>query len=107
MANNALQKLDNETRSKIRSTQIITSLPQIISELVQNSLDAGAKSIDIGIAMDEWSCWVKDDGNGINKSGLQHITEGCERGRYGTFLVVVSDTKWNDDSLKLHRKRIT
>ncbi|TFY59415.1 hypothetical protein EVJ58_g5791 [Rhodofomes roseus] len=35
-----LQQLPPSTQSKIRSTQILTSLPQIISELVQNSLDA-------------------------------------------------------------------
>lgn len=82
-ASSALQKLDSETCSKIRSTQILTSLPQIVSELVQNSLDAGAKNVEIGMDMTEWACWVRDDGAGMNKSGLELIAQGCERGRYG------------------------
>lgn len=82
-ASSALQKLDSETRSKIRSTQILTSLPQIVSELVQNSLDAGAKNVEIGMDMTEWACWVRDDGTGMSKSGLELIAQGCEHGRYG------------------------
>ena len=45
----SLEKLDASTRVKLRSTQILTSLPQIVSELIQNSLDAGASVVDIGI----------------------------------------------------------
>lgn len=82
-ASSTLQKLDSETCSKIRSTQILTSLPQIVSELVQNSLDAGAKNVEIGMDMTEWACWVRDDGAGMSKSGLELIAQGCERGRYG------------------------
>ncbi|THH05617.1 hypothetical protein EW145_g4664 [Phellinidium pouzarii] len=84
MASAALERLDVETRSKLRSTQILTSLPQIISELVQNSLDAGASDVGIGINCDEWGCWVRDDGSGMNKDGLAHIALGREGGRYAS-----------------------
>ena len=77
-----LERLDNTTRSKIRSTQILTSLPQIVSELIQNSLDAGAKNIDVGVHCGDWLCWVTDDGSGINKEGLSLVAHDIEGGRY-------------------------
>ncbi|KAF8138352.1 hypothetical protein EV363DRAFT_1155488, partial [Boletus edulis] len=62
-----LEKLSAETRAKLRSTQLLTSLPTIVSELLQNALDAGASQIDIGVDCAEWSCWVMDDGSGFTK----------------------------------------
>jgi DNA mismatch repair protein MLH3 len=75
----SIEHLPDATRNKLRSTQILTSLPQIISELLQNSLDAGAHQIDIGVDVEEWSCWVSDNGVGINKNGMSVLGEG----RYG------------------------
>ena len=84
MQTEKLERLDTETRSKIRSTQLLTSFPQLIAELVQNSLDAGAKQIDVGVNFGEWSCWVRDDGCGISKDDLSLIAQGGERGRYSS-----------------------
>lgn len=81
-SNASLGKLDAATSSRIRSTQILTSLPHIASELVQNALDAGAKQVEVGVHFDEWACWVKDDGCGITKDGLAQIAKGIEGGRY-------------------------
>ncbi|KAG0709891.1 hypothetical protein DFH29DRAFT_19205 [Suillus ampliporus] len=80
----SLNQLSAETRAKLRSAQLLTSLPQVVSELLQNSLDAGASQVDIGVNCEEWSCWVRDDGAGINKSGLSMIGKGSEEGRYNT-----------------------
>ena len=82
----SLEKLDAPTRVKLRSTQILTSLPQIVTELVQNSLDARATAIDIGVDCQEWYCWVKDNGFGISKDGLSVLGQGSEAGRYGMYL---------------------
>ncbi|KAG2156312.1 hypothetical protein DEU56DRAFT_766489 [Suillus clintonianus] len=79
-----LNQLSVETRAKLRSAQLLTSLPQVVSELLQNSLDAGASQVDIGVNCEEWSCWVRDNGAGINKSGLTMIGKGSEEGRYNT-----------------------
>ncbi|KAG6877214.1 hypothetical protein C0992_010607 [Termitomyces sp. T32_za158] len=84
MAQVGIEKLDTPTRVKLRSSQILTSLPQIVSELVQNSIDAGATAIDIGVDCEEWLCWVKDDGSGITKEGLSLLANGSEQGRYGS-----------------------
>jgi DNA mismatch repair protein MLH3 len=93
----SLYPLDSETRSKIRSTQIITSLPQIVSELVQNSLDAGASHINIGVDVSEWECWVRDDGCGISKKDLSILAKGSIDGRYGEWQThLLCLYKWTD-----------
>jgi DNA mismatch repair protein MLH3 len=70
------------TRSKLRSTQILTSLPQVIAELVQNSLDAGARHVQVGVDAQNWSCWVKDDGCGMSREDMQTLAQGLEDRRY-------------------------
>ncbi|KAI0282276.1 hypothetical protein BGY98DRAFT_955130 [Russula aff. rugulosa BPL654] len=79
-----LRSLSEPVRTRLRSTHILTSLPQVVSQLVQNSLDASASHIDIGIDCQEWECWVKDDGNGIPRSGLDALSKSYEAGRYNT-----------------------
>lgn len=78
-----IQLLDPQTRSYLRSTQIIASLPQLILELVQNSLDAGASQVEVGVNASEWECWVRDNGSGISKNGLEILSQGPQNGRYG------------------------
>ncbi|KAG1892183.1 hypothetical protein F4604DRAFT_13425 [Suillus subluteus] len=80
----SLNQLSAETRARLRSAQLLTSLPQVVSELLQNSLDAGASQVDIGVDCEEWSCWVRDNGAGISKAGLTMIGKGSEEGRYNT-----------------------
>ncbi|KAF9448232.1 hypothetical protein P691DRAFT_775559 [Macrolepiota fuliginosa MF-IS2] len=79
-----LVKLDEPTQAKIRSTQILTTLPQIVSELLQNSLDAKAGNIDIGINCEDWMCWVRDDGSGISRQDLETFAAGDSDMRYHT-----------------------
>lgn len=80
-----IEHLPSATQSRLRSTQILTSLPQIISELIQNSLDADARHIDIGVDCEDWSFWVRDDGVGIDRKGFDVLAGGAEVGRYGEF----------------------
>ncbi|THV08271.1 hypothetical protein K435DRAFT_707960 [Dendrothele bispora CBS 962.96] len=87
-----IEHLSNATRTKLRSTQILTSLPQVVSELFQNSLDAGAGNIEIGVNCDEWTCWVRDDGHGFNRDALASLAKGSEDGRYGTSKAYSPDT---------------
>ncbi|KAJ7572555.1 hypothetical protein C8J56DRAFT_989423 [Mycena floridula] len=88
-----IEPLSSTTRAQIRSTQILTSLPQIVSELLQNSLDARASNIEIGIDSEEWSCWVKDDGQGISKESLM-LLGNSENGssRYGSSKAYTPDS---------------
>lgn len=77
-----IEHLPLTTQSKLRSAQILTTLSQIVSELVQNSLDANARHIDIGVNCEEWECWVRDDGIGISRDGLTSLSSGLEERRY-------------------------
>ncbi|CAL1700488.1 unnamed protein product [Somion occarium] len=79
-----IEHLPLTTQSKLRSAQILTTLSQIVSELVQNSLDANARHIDIGVNCEEWECWVRDDGIGISRDGLTSLSSGLEERRYST-----------------------
>ena len=79
-----LRPLSEPVRTRLRSTHILTSLPQVVSQLVQNSLDASASHIDIGVDCQEWECWVKDDGDGVPRSGLDALSKSYEAGRYST-----------------------
>ncbi|KAI0660771.1 hypothetical protein C8Q70DRAFT_972342 [Cubamyces menziesii] len=84
MQPSALSSLPSSTQSRLRSTQILTSLPQLVSELVQNAIDACARNVEVSIDAEEWECWVRDDGNGISKEGLAVLARGSGGGRYGT-----------------------
>ncbi|KAI1796165.1 hypothetical protein LXA43DRAFT_988663 [Ganoderma leucocontextum] len=79
-----IKSLPSSTKSKLRSTQILTFLPQVVSELIQNSLDAGARNVEVSIDPGDWECWVRDDGSGISRDGLWLLAGGPESGRYGT-----------------------
>jgi signal transduction histidine kinase len=77
-----IERLAPSTQTKLRSTQILTSLPQIVSELIQNSLDANPSQIHVGLDCKEWTCWVQDDGFGISKEDLESLGQGEDGGRY-------------------------
>ncbi|KAF8341391.1 histidine kinase-like ATPase [Cantharellus anzutake] len=77
-----IRQLSSVTRSRLRSTQILTSIPQIVSELVQNSIDAEASHIDIGIDCAQWTCWVRDDGVGIPVEDLRQMSKAADSARY-------------------------
>ncbi|KAJ6591749.1 hypothetical protein DFH09DRAFT_1025767 [Mycena vulgaris] len=91
MVDAAIEPLPVPTRNKLRSTQILTSLSQIVSELLQNALDADARHIDIGVDCEEWTCWVRDDGSGMSKDGMDILSKGLA-GRYGTSKAYAPDS---------------
>jgi DNA mismatch repair protein MLH3 len=78
-----MELLPGQTRSKLRSSTILTSLPQLVVELVQNSLDASASLIEIGVDMGNWSIWVRDNGVGIARQDIEKLCVGLEERRYG------------------------
>ncbi|TFK43770.1 hypothetical protein BDQ12DRAFT_731752 [Crucibulum laeve] len=94
----ALERLSTRTRAKLRSTLILSSLPQIVSELVQNSLDAGARKVEIGLNCEEWTFWVKDNGSGISKDGLETLGKGDDNGRYSEQTCLFYSPKVSDIS---------
>jgi len=59
---------------------------------VQNSLDAKATRIEIGIDIAQsWECWIKDNGIGMSKADMQILAQGSMAGRYGKWQVDVNN----------------
>ncbi|BGP12776.1 hypothetical protein JCM10213_007290 [Rhodosporidiobolus nylandii] len=73
-----LAPLPPPTRSLLRSTAILPSLPQILTELVQNALDATATRITTHIDLDTWTVRCDDNGRGFPAGSLADV------GRYST-----------------------
>ncbi|KAL1708554.1 hypothetical protein EV121DRAFT_287423 [Schizophyllum commune] len=86
-----LERLSEATQTRLRSTQILTSLPQLVSELVQNSLDAGAHHVDVGVNCEEYGCWVRDDGCGMGRQDLDALAVGGGGERYVSSKVYAPD----------------
>ncbi|MCJ1469680.1 DNA mismatch repair protein [Pseudocyphellaria aurata] len=57
--------LSAETVAQIKSSTAITSLSSVVIGLVENSLDAGARKIEISVDFRRGHCTVEDDGCGI------------------------------------------
>ena len=71
----SMKALPKDTVSLITSGQIITSAFSIVKELVENSIDAGAKSIEIRLdnfGLDKVE--VNDDGCGLAKDDIHLLT---------------------------------
>ena len=71
----SMKPLPKETVSLITSGQIITSAYSVVKELVENSLDAGATSIEVRLdnyGLDKVE--VKDDGCGLSRDQIHLMT---------------------------------
>jgi DNA mismatch repair protein MLH3 len=73
----SIQRLPTDVIAQIKSSTAITSLNDVISELLKNSLDASSTKVDISVDYDRGGCVVEDDGLGVLPS------EFCENGGLG------------------------
>lgn len=67
--------LPRSISTTIRSSVVIPNLPQVLAELVQNSIDAGALRIDCWLDLTSRgeSIRIEDDGCGIDQTALKRI----------------------------------
>lgn len=71
-----IKAIDKKIVEKISSGQVITDLSSAIKELVENSLDAGCTSVEIGLLEDGLEGFeVTDNGIGMGESELTMIGE--------------------------------
>ncbi|RPA70554.1 hypothetical protein BJ508DRAFT_219171, partial [Ascobolus immersus RN42] len=68
-----IRPLDPATISQLRSSVNITSLPNTLSEVLQNALDAAATTITISLNLPRSSLTITDNGHGIPPSDLAII----------------------------------
>lgn len=67
----SIQALPPDVVAQIKSSTVITSLNGVVSQLIQNSLDAGSSKININVDYVRGGCVVEDDGLGIPPSEFE------------------------------------
>lgn len=60
--------LSPEVQAQIKSSTTVTSLNQVILELVKNALDAGGCIVQVDVDYLRGNCSVEDDGVGIPRA---------------------------------------
>lgn len=73
-----IQRLGQQVGDALRSSFILPSMCQAIEEVILNSIDAGATSLQIDFSLEEWSFSVVDDGRGMTSDDVDKVGE-----RYG------------------------
>lgn len=74
-----ISQLRAATVSRLRSSYILRGLAQCVEELVCNSLDAGASSVNVSVDVVGLTISVEDDGSGISPVDMKAIGQ-----RYST-----------------------
>lgn len=89
--NGRIKRLCRPTATRLRSSLVIPSLPQVLAELAHNALDAGASSVEcrVNLIAGEESVRVEDNGHGI-RSGEMGIV-GERYSEVAPFLSCASD----------------
>ncbi|KAF9110695.1 DNA mismatch repair protein, partial [Mortierella sp. AM989] len=75
----SIQTLAPGVAEELRASLVINSLEQCAAELVQNSIDANASSIEVKIDVSGHSLQVSDNGDGITSADMGRVG-----GRYAT-----------------------
>jgi DNA mismatch repair protein MutL len=74
-----LRRLAEPVAARLRSGAAITSITQVVQELIENSLDAGARAVSISVHIAQGYVEVADDGAGMSlndlaRCGTRHCT---------------------------------
>ena len=71
MVHKRIGKLDPDLADQIAAGEVVERPASIVKEVVENSLDAGSKNVDISVTGGGLkSIYVSDDGHGIHEADL-------------------------------------
>ncbi|KAI5840778.1 hypothetical protein DFP73DRAFT_611507, partial [Morchella snyderi] len=77
-----IRTLPAPAAARLRSSLAVTSLADAVSELVQNSLDAGARTVAVQANVARNSCVVEDDGAGILPADVAMVGRATATSKY-------------------------
>ena len=60
-----IRHLPSEVAAQVKSSVVVSSLCDVVLGLLNNSLDAGARTVDMNVDLSRGMCSVEDDGFGI------------------------------------------
>lgn len=86
----SIHKLPDETVHQIAAGEVVERPAHLLKELVENSIDAGAKHIDVHFSQGGKHIFVKDDGHGIAKEALP-----LALARHATSKIQTTDDLWS------------
>ncbi|PWW74976.1 hypothetical protein C7212DRAFT_358574 [Tuber magnatum] len=77
-----IRLLPESVSARMRSTLTITNIADVISELLQNAIDAGARNLAIAINLGRNSCVLEDDGHGIAPEDMLLVGQEYATSKY-------------------------
>ncbi|KAI4291610.1 DNA mismatch repair protein MLH1 [Pancytospora philotis] len=84
-----IRKLPECVISRIAAGEVVTAPSNILKELIENSIDAGAANIVVGLSSSVLSLSVEDDGSGVSKDDLELM---CQN-HYTSKIATLEDLK--------------
>ena len=72
----SIQKLEEHVSNSIRASHTILGVGHAMEELVLNSIESAADTIEISINLSSWFLCISDNGKGISHKELNRIG-GC------------------------------
>lgn len=88
-----IQKLENSVIDQIAAGEVVDRPAHMIKELVENSIDAGAKEVSVHFSEGGRNVRIADDGSGISSKELALAVA-----RHATSKIAATDDLWNISS---------
>ncbi|XP_020091760.1 DNA mismatch repair protein MLH3 isoform X3 [Ananas comosus] len=78
----SIKRLPRNVHGPLHSSVVLFDLPRVVEELIYNSVDAGAKKVDVFINVKACYVKVEDDGCGITREGLVILGQKYATSKY-------------------------
>ncbi|CAM9514075.1 unnamed protein product, partial [Ectocarpus sp. 13 AM-2016] len=69
-----VKKIDEGTANGMRAGAVVSTMSQAVEELVSNSIDAGATSVEVKVDLPSYRITIVDNGRGIPAETLRSLT---------------------------------